>query len=76
MRRDYDPDLERDTIEERELNAGGARAARMRHLLADEAGKAMCECGHTAHWHSHDGEGDCEHDGDCDCEGFYEARTP
>ncbi len=30
MRRDYDPDLERDDFETRELNAGGVRAKRIR----------------------------------------------
>ena len=46
---------------------------------------ALCECGHTAHWHAAvtferktgkgaravlQGAGVCEYDGDCDCEGF------
>jgi hypothetical protein len=29
-----------------------------------------CSCGHTAHWHSHDGAGACEHDGECCCARF------
>jgi hypothetical protein len=29
-----------------------------------------CSCGHTAHWHSHDGAGACEHDGECRCARF------
>lgn len=31
---------------------------------------AMCQCGHNADWHSHDGEGDCEHDAFCPCKKF------
>lgn len=38
---------------------------------------AVCECGHTARWHSHKGAGDCEHNADCSCRRFVslaEAR--
>jgi hypothetical protein len=35
--------------------------------------KALCVCGHTAHWHSHRGAGDCEHDGRCRCQQFRAA---
>lgn len=32
--------------------------------------KGACVCGHTAHWHSHDGTGDCEHDAKCTCSAY------
>lgn len=31
-------------------------------LMAEQI---VCLCGHTDHWHSHSGTGDCEHDGEC-----------
>ncbi len=37
MRRDYDPDLERDDFETRELNAGGVRAKRIREQHDSES---------------------------------------
>ncbi|WCB94465.1 hypothetical protein DSM104299_03202 [Baekduia alba] len=30
----------------------------------------MCRCGHTAHWHSHGGTGDCEFNRVCGCTAF------
>lgn len=37
--------------------------------MADET--QVCECGHTAHWHSHYGQGVCEHGYPCECEKFW-----
>ncbi len=31
---------------------------------------ALCSCGHSADWHSHDGKGDCEHNAACRCAAF------
>ena len=38
------------------------------------ASEVMCACGHTAHWHSHGGVGNCEHDADCRCERLTEPE--
>jgi hypothetical protein len=35
----------------------------------------MCACGHTAHWHTFDGTGECEHDGECLCMWFLEIAS-
>lgn len=35
-----------------------------------------CACGHTAHWHSHYGSGQCEADAACECMGFTAPPKP